>query len=175
MSAAAIGGLDHPFNGRCFAVAPAPLTTTFTLQTFACTQAGDRYWADSRFELQVAAKVEQNISKSVFVEIAVGGAPGGNADSTVVMPTLLTIQSISPTLGGAGTQVVITGTGFGLAEWSHAVIFNGTPATIISWTDTSITAEVPVGAVTGAVSVFVGYVESSCPNNNCTFVIEDAP
>jgi len=62
-----------------------------------------------------------------------------------------TVTSFTPTCGPVGTVVTITGTGFVGVD---GVIFNGTPAT--TWSvvnETTATAEVPVGAVTGYVLV----------------------
>ena len=62
-----------------------------------------------------------------------------------------TVTSFTPTCGPVGTVVTITGTGFTGAD---GVIFNGTNAT--TWSivsDTSATATVPVGAVTGYILV----------------------
>jgi Divergent InlB B-repeat domain/IPT/TIG domain len=63
------------------------------------------------------------------------------------------ITGISPTSGAVGTPVTITGTGFGT---SGTVSFNGTPASIVTWTATSIVAQVPGGATTGTITVSTG-------------------
>jgi hypothetical protein len=62
-----------------------------------------------------------------------------------------TVTSFTPTCGPVGTLVTITGTGFTGAD---GVVFNGTQATVWSVVnDTTATAEVPAGAVTGYVMV----------------------
>jgi len=62
-----------------------------------------------------------------------------------------TVTSFTPTCGPVGTVVTITGTGF---TGANGVIFNGTNAT--TWSivnDTTATATVPTGAVTGYILV----------------------
>ena len=65
---------------------------------------------------------------------------------TVLLPT---IGSLSPNAGDPGTSVVIAGSSFGAAQGS--VTFNGVAAVVTSWSDTSITAQAPVGAGSGNV------------------------
>lgn len=63
------------------------------------------------------------------------------------VPTLL---SLSPTSGGAGQSITLTGTNLAGAT---GVSFNGTPASFTANSTTSLTATVPVGATTGTVTV----------------------
>ena len=65
------------------------------------------------------------------------------------------ITGIAPAGGGIGTLVTITGSGLLDGKGNAAVTFNGTPATILSQSTTSIQVAVPAGATTGPVSVFV--------------------
>lgn len=70
---------------------------------------------------------------------------------TALPASAATVTSFTPTCGPVGTVVTITGTGFTGAD---GVIFNGTNAT--TWnivSDTSATATVPAGAVTGYILV----------------------
>jgi large repetitive protein len=79
--------------------------------------------------------------------------PGGTATSatnfTVTVPAP-TISSFSPTSGRTGTAVTITGTAF---TGATAVRFGGVRASFAVNSATQITATVPVGAVTGKISV----------------------
>jgi RHS repeat-associated protein len=103
------------------------------------------------------------------VVVTVGGlsTPGVNF-TVLLMPT---ISSLSPTYGGAGTSVTITGTNYGATQGSSVVSFNGTNASsITSWSNTQIVALVPSGATTGAVSVTVSTITST---SNPTFTIYD--
>ena len=82
-----------------------------------------------------------------------GGGGGGG-----VPPTVPAITGLNPISGPAGTVVTISGSGFGLAG---VVTFNGIPATISSWSATSIVATVPASATTGNVVVTVGGMTSN--------------
>ncbi len=70
---------------------------------------------------------------------------------TALPASAATVTSFTPTCGPVGTSVTITGTGFTGAD---GVVFNGTHAA--TWSivnDTTATAIVPAGAVTGYVLV----------------------
>src|SRR5208283_5398768 len=70
------------------------------------------------------------------------------------------ITALSPVFGPVGTNVTISGLGFGTTPGT--VAFNGVAATTItSWGATSIVAAVPTGAGTGNVVVTVGGVSSN--------------
>ncbi len=73
------------------------------------------------------------------------------------------ITSLSPTSGGVGTSVTITGANFGASQGSSTVTFNGTSASVCStcWGATSIVVPVPSGATTGNVVVTVGGAASN--------------
>jgi hypothetical protein len=71
------------------------------------------------------------------------------------------ITSLTPNSGPAGTTVVIAGNSFGTAQGSSTVSFNGVPATVVSWSNTSISAVVPGTATTGNVKVTVGLAVSN--------------
>jgi RHS repeat-associated protein len=71
------------------------------------------------------------------------------------------ITSLSPTSGSPGAAVTISGSGFGASQGAGFVTFNGQPAPITSWSDTSIGVTVPGGANTGNV-----VVSQAGPNSN---------
>ncbi len=71
-------------------------------------------------------------------------------------PKITTMSTFS---GAVGTQVTITGVNFGSTP--DTVIFNGTTATIKSWSGTSIVTVVPAGATTGNVVVMAGVLASN--------------
>lgn len=89
--------------------------------------------------------------------------------STVTVQVNPSITSISPSSGPPGTEVAITGSGFGGSRGSGGsaagasyVSFNGTRATGYSkWTDTKIVCTVPDGASTGPVKVVVNGASSN--------------
>lgn len=67
-----------------------------------------------------------------------------------------TIVSLTPNSGKPGDQVTIGGTGFGAAQGASTVMFAGTLAQVVSWSDTSIVVLVPNITSTGNVIVTVG-------------------
>jgi hypothetical protein len=66
------------------------------------------------------------------------------------------ISSLSATTSSLGNVITITGTNFGTAPSIGTVFFNGATGTPTSWSDTSISLPVPVGATSGNVVVMVG-------------------
>ncbi|MBX2956962.1 MAG: VCBS repeat-containing protein [Cyclobacteriaceae bacterium] len=66
-----------------------------------------------------------------------------------------TLTNFSPTSGPIGTSVTITGTNFS-TPFANMVEFNGVPATITASTATTLTVDVPAGAITGAIEVTIG-------------------
>jgi RHS Repeat./IPT/TIG domain. len=77
----------------------------------------------------------------------VNATPSNGATFTVIPSPL--ISSISPDTGVAGQAVTLTGTTF--TGTQGTVRFNGTPATVSNWTDTSIVATVPTNVTSGPV------------------------
>jgi hypothetical protein len=61
------------------------------------------------------------------------------------------ITSISPNLGSTGLAVTLTGHSFGASMGS--ITFNGIPASVSSWSPSSIVATVPGSATTGPVVI----------------------
>lgn len=81
--------------------------------------------------------------------------------STVSFAAAPTITSLSPTSGGIGATVTITGSNFGSTRGTSTVKFNGTTSTPSTWSATSIKVPVPAGATTGNVVVTVSGVASN--------------
>jgi len=96
-----------------------------------------------------------------------GGSVAQSADFTLVTPSEVLISTLAPTGGTVGTQVVISGKGFGTASTSGIVTFSGVPAPVVSWGQSSITASVPTGATSGPVVVNV----NKTPSNELNFKI----
>src|SRR5258708_1887022 len=93
-----------------------------------------------------------------------------NGKSFTVLPTP-SIMSLSPTSGAVGASVTIAGTNFGSSQGSGTVKFNGTTATVTSWSASSIVATVPSGATTGNVVVNASGVNT----NGKSFTVVAAP
>jgi hypothetical protein len=77
---------------------------------------------------------------------------------------------LNPTAAVAGQAITITGSSFGASQGSSIVTFNGTAATVTSWSASSIAATVPVAATTGPVVVTVGGLAS---NGSAFTVLQD--
>jgi IPT/TIG domain len=98
---------------------------------------------------------------SATLAIGLAGCGSSGSGSVNVMP-VITSGGLSPSSGTVGTAVTITGTSFGATQVSNSsVTFNGTAAPVISWSDTSIVADVPSSATTGNVIVTAAGVASS--------------
>ena len=74
------------------------------------------------------------------------------------------INSIDPTQGFIGTQITIEGVHFGATQGlGYITFFNGVVASeILSWSDTEIICTIPVGALTGCVTVTTNNGTSEC-------------
>jgi len=96
---------------------------------------------------------------------------GGIASNGMLFTVTPAITSISPTSGGVGTAVTITGTNFGTSQGSSTVKFGTKAGTPLTWSPTSIVVPVPSGAATGSVVVTV----DSEASNGETFTVTSAP
>jgi hypothetical protein len=83
---------------------------------------------------------------------------GGSTNSFVgkltgiVTPSL---SSLSPSSASVGDPVTIRGANLGITPGASTITFNGTPATVTSWTNNQIVVPVPVGASTGPLLLMV--------------------
>jgi RHS repeat-associated protein len=104
------------------------------------------------------------------VVVTVGGIASNGVSFTVTVPAP-SITSLSPTSGGIGSSVTVTGANFGATQGTSAVKFNGTAGTPTSWSATSIVVPVPSGATSGNVVVIVSGVTS----NGAAFTVLPTP
>jgi IPT/TIG domain-containing protein len=124
------------------------------------------------FNGQVASPIswsDTQISANVPVTAASGPAVvtvnGINSNATVVFTVPAPyVSSFTPSGGTSGTQVTVHGTGFQPIQRDSRLTFNGTPATVTSWSDTQIVATVPTGSTTGPMLVTVNSVSSPSYN-----------
>ena len=96
----------------------------------------------------------------------------GRASNAVTFSVAPHVTSISASSGVAGQSLTLTGTTFGVVQGPSTVTFNGSAATVTSWSDTSVTAIAPANAG-GAeqVAVTVGGLSS----NALAFWVEPVP
>jgi len=149
----------------------APKTNTWTAittNTNPCSADGSSNGIYGRFQFDPTYQVAvyaANPSANVCVwwpKASTGGGGGSSSPS---------ITALAPSSGPVGTAVTITGTNFGTSQGSSTVTFNGTAASVTSWSATSIAATVPSGATTGNVVVTVGGQAS----NSMTFTVSAPP
>jgi hypothetical protein len=98
------------------------------------------------------------VSATLLVLIGAAGLIGCGSSSTGGFGNAApSITQLSPATGAPGTAVVISGANFGASQSaaSGTVTFNNTTAPVISWSNSSIVAEVPSGSSTGSVVVTV--------------------
>jgi RHS repeat-associated protein len=95
-------------------------------------------------------------------------ASNGSAFTVVPAPS---ISSLSITTGAVGAAVTVSGSNFGSSQGSGTVKFNGTTATVTTWSATSIAVTVPSGATNGNVVVNASGVAS----NGSSFTVVPAP
>ena len=130
---------------------------------------------------QVGSTETINMATNVYVGLAVSGdsaTVSGTAtfddvsfgSSTSPAPA---ISGVSATTGPVGSQVTITGTGFGTAQGSSQVFLNDLAATVNSWSATSISITIPSGATTGPLVVAVAPAMNS--SNPTTFTVTSQP
>ena len=113
-------------------------------------------WSDT----QIVAVVAPN-STSGTVQVLQSGASSNAVNFTVGTPTII---SVSPTNGAVGTQVTISGTGFGTPQSNGRVLLGSTIGLVMSWSDTSVVANVATGSSSGAAQVFQNGVWSNSVN-----------
>ena len=114
---------------------------------------------------------------SIAVTVPAGATTGnvvvtvdGQASNAVAFTVKPSISGLNPSGGPVETSVEISGATFGATQGPSTVTFNGTAvATYSSWSDTSITVEVPAGAATGNVVVTVDGQAS----NGVTFTVTE--
>ena len=104
-------------------------------------------WSSTSITVPVPAAA---FSGPVVVTVA------GAASNGYQFTTIPTLSSVSPTTGGIGSYITLTGSSFGPTRGTSTVTFNGTSANASGWSNTSILVSVPSNATTGPVLVTVG-------------------
>jgi len=133
---------------------------------------------------QVGTSQTINMAQNVFIGLAVTGGSASSpatatfdhVSSTSSGAALPCISTISATSGNVGDQVVIVGSGFGNTQGINQVLLNGTPVTINFWNNTTISATIPSGAITGSLLVHEpGPSSSSNDSNSVMFTVGSQP
>ncbi len=96
-------------------------------------------WGNTSIEVTVPAGATTG-----NVVVTVGGTAGNGMPFTV--GTAPVITSLSAPAGPAGSDFEINGVNFGSTQGTSTVTIGGVPATVVAWSATQITVQVPAGA-----------------------------
>jgi hypothetical protein len=144
-------GRPVTISGSGFGASPGAVT-------FGGIAATPNSWSDTSVVVPVPSSLAVG-----FVDVVVTNASGvaSNAKSFKVIPV---ITACSPCTATIGTPVTLTGTSFGDAQGASTVVFNGIAATPTSWSNTSITVPMPVGASNGLIATTInGFTANKVP------------
>jgi YD repeat-containing protein len=164
---------DATGTSLCQASGTTALTTTFVKYSFSCptpdvigVTASDRWFAQVGINMTAGPG-----TKSVIVETGIEGTLNGNYDSTVSIPGVVSrppvITSLNPTSGPTSTTITISGRYFGSTQGTSTLRLGNTVLNPTSWLTSSVTAPVPMGAVSGLVTVTV----AAQPSNGMFFAL----
>jgi IPT/TIG domain len=147
-------------SGTTFTAYGAPDGVTWTQlgssETISMTQ-------DVYVGLGVASQSTSSLSTVTFDNVSVNSSSG---------PAPV-ISSVSATTGNVGSEVTISGTGFGASQGNSLVTLNGAAMTINSWSSISISFTIPSGATSGYLVVSVA--PSMNDSNPVVFTVESQP
>jgi len=123
--------------------------------------------------ITMAQNVYMGLAVSSESTTALATATFDNVSTSSASAPAPVITSISATTGSVGSQVLITGTGFGTTQNGSVVLLNGAPTTINSWSGTSILITIPTGATTG--DLVVSVAPSMNNSNPFYFIVTSQP
>ncbi len=137
--------------------------------------------ADGQSWVQVGTSQTVTMAQNVYVGLAVSSDTNSSLataafDNISINSTAApapVITSVSGTTGAIGSQLVISGSGFGASQGSSAVLLSDQPMTINFWNNTSITFTIPSGATSGPLVVSVA--PSMNDSNPIDFVVTTQP
>lgn len=96
---------------------------------------------------------------------ALSAPAGATAYAFTVAAVPVHLDAITPSAGVPGTVVTFLGSGFGPSQGSGWVSFGGKPGIVVSWSDTTVTAQVPTGVSAG----YAGIVRDGVVSNGLWF------
>ena len=134
-------------------------TSTFDFIVTCFTNSELTLTATDRFNLWVGVYAFPPATDLVKAELSIEQGRESNFSMPLPVPRPL-ISGISPSGASIGSSVTINGSNFGPSQGTNTLTFNGIPTPTLSWSNTQIVAQVPVGAVTGPVVVTVRKVPS---------------
>jgi RHS repeat-associated protein len=145
----------------------APATPYWTMVTRSGNVFTGYISLDGVYWTQAGPSATITMAQNVYVGMAVSPTSlTATFDNALVIagtpPPTPAITGITPSSGGPGFSVTITGSSFGATQGNSSVLFNGSPAlSISSWSDTQIVAFVPLTATTGPLTVVANNLGSN--------------
>jgi RHS repeat-associated protein len=129
----------------------------------------------------IGGAVEISMAQNVYIGLAMSSVNmpsvyNATFDSVSLSSSAITapvITGLSATTGPVGSQIVISGSGFGSSQGSSTVLLNDVGVTINSWSASSITIHIPTGATSGLMAVLVG--PSMDSSNPVMFTVTSQP
>lgn len=137
--------------------------------------------ANGLYWTQLESSETISMAQNVYVGLAVSSdstsslatATFDNVSVSSTTSPAPAITSVSATTGAVGSQVEITGSGFGASISSSIVLLNDLPVTIDSWGATSIIVTIPSGATSG--SLVVAVAPTMDDSNPVNFTVTSQP
>jgi len=148
---------DFPTNGNCDVYFYNTWDEWIILDCFS----GDQLtWTERTYDLSDFVGYSGWVGFGAFTWTYTSNATGLWIDDVRVENGDITIYSISPDRAEAGTEVTITGSGFGLTRGTSYVTFGGDvnpeDSDYVSWDNNEIIVPIPLTAQSGDVTVTVG-------------------
>jgi hypothetical protein len=129
-------------------------------------------WTRTSIKVKVPGEALQAGEATVYVAV---GTKQSNVRPFTKLPDQIVgstqIDLLDPVDGPVGTLVTITGTGFGFSQGSSTITIGGVPLDVIDWTNTQILANIPAGALAGAIRLVVG----GMPFDSQPFTVGNSP
>ena len=143
-----------------------------TFSVYGSTNGSSWTQVGSSQTISMAANIDVGLCVTSGSTSALATATFDNVSSSFAGQTVApSITAVSPSTAVPETSVTITGSNFGSAQGASTLTFNGTTATPIAWSGTTITVPVPLNATSGNIVVTVGGVAS----NGVPFTVSQTP
>ena len=98
------------------------------------------------------------ITASVLLTLLIAGGCKDMGTAPKIVPAILSVQ---PDSAAVGDTVTISGSNFGATQGGSTLTIGGKAATVLMWSDGTITAIVPAGALSTGIQVIVGGTQSN--------------
>jgi uncharacterized protein YjdB len=137
---------------------------TITGSGFGATQGSGAVWLGTNLGIVASwsdSQIVANVATGSTSGVAQVQQSNGASNSVPFTVITATITGVSPNNGLPGTQVTISGSGFGAAQGNGNVWLGTVPAMVNSWSDSQVIATVAPGAATGNAQILQNGVMSN--------------